>query len=269
MSRCFAQQIFSLENEFYWNQMPRKDTALINKFIQLTPLDFEYYKLGDKYTPTLKDLANALHELDLNNDGLEDIIFDGQSGGEPRQISIYINRGKQFKKIFNDYQGILKLEFTKGILSTLTIKDWGCCAEVNVANKFYKVIEIDNELKFKLVKIVKYIDGTKLPKKYCTTTKVLKILNNNYNLRASPVIDDTTEFYYGGEPTIGNTVGLIKEGSLGTVIGESIDDTGRVWYFVSIMPEFELKATVFYDSADEIKSHKCGWVSSRFVEVQK
>src|SRR5690554_7127190 len=92
----YSQEI-NLSKEFLWPENENMNSALIEKFIDLTPQEFQNYRLNEPYSLTISDLTKALHIIDLNNDGLDDIIFDGLSGGEPRQISIFINNGHSFE----------------------------------------------------------------------------------------------------------------------------------------------------------------------------
>src|SRR5690554_7543211 len=80
----YGQEI-NMELTFDWPNNTQDDDAFIEEFIASTPNDFQQYKLNERYTPTLSDLFEALHVIDLNNDGLKDVIFDGLSGGEPRR----------------------------------------------------------------------------------------------------------------------------------------------------------------------------------------
>lgn len=262
-------QDMNLSSEFSWSKIEKNNPSLISRFIDLTPKEFEFYKLDESYSLTIQDLINDLHVVDINNDGLDDIIFDGSSGGEANEISIFINKSNSFEKIFTDYQGILSVEFDKGILNKINIKDWGCCAEFIVTTKFYDVKFRNGEFEFVQKKSFKYLENTFLPVTYWNETKKISVLNDNYNLRFSPQIDDTSEVYYVGEPTYRNKIGKLKNNTKAIAIAESTDTTGRVWFFVAIYPEFDVSESYFYNYKDEIKSYKCGWISSRFIEIQE
>lgn len=261
-------QNISLSTEFKWSDIEKENHLLKKRFIELTPNEFEIYRLKEPYTPTLSDLINDLHVIDINNDGLDDVVFDGMSGGEPREIAIFLNNGNTFSKIFTDYQGITKIEIQNGILTKINIKDWGCCANFIVTTKFYDVEYKDGVFEFNQKMSFKYVENTVLPDKYWSATKTVEILNDNYNLRFSPEIDDKTIIYLDTEPTFGNTIGKLSKNSFAIALGESTDATGRIWFFVALTPEFELKESYLYDSKNEMKSYKCGWISSRFVDIQ-
>ena len=49
--------------------------------------------------PNLSDLENHLHVIDFNDDGLDDIVFEGSLGGEADAIMIFINTGLSFEEI--------------------------------------------------------------------------------------------------------------------------------------------------------------------------
>lgn len=261
----YGQEI-NMELTFDWPNNTQDDDAFIEEFIASTPNDFQQYKLNERYTPTLSDLFEALHVIDLNNDGLKDVIFDGLSGGEPRLISIYINKGGYFDNVFDEYQQISNMEFNQGILSRLQIKDWDCCAGINETYRLYDVAYVNNKFIFKPIEAYRYLKTTDLPSKYWSETKTVRILNDNYNMRLSPKIDNTTEYYFELKPQLGNIIAQLPKRSIAVALAESIDETGRVWYFVAVPPFIRIRNSRILDFDDEIKSYKCGWISSRYVE---
>lgn len=260
-----GQNKFQLQEDFSWEEVENWNPQLIEKFIQLTPNEFEYYRMNEPYYPNLDSLKKALHVVDINGDKKEDIVFDGQTLGEPREISIFINQGKTFKKVFSDRQGILKMEFKDGSLSRLHLLDWGCCADYRSFVKFYDVKLEKGELKFKFQAKFQYIQNTNLPQLYCDTLKQIKVLNNMYNLRSMPWVDDTSSYGYEGQEVKGNVLGKLPKDAKALVLAKEFDATNRLWYFVAVLPKCDLTQTVFFEDPKEIKSYKCGWISSRFV----
>lgn len=263
-----AQNNYEMNVNFSWAEVEKWNPQLIEKFIQLTPKEFEYYRMNEPYYPNLDSLKKVLHVLDLNGDKIDDIVFDGQTLGEPREISLFINNGKEFKKVFSDWQGILKMELNAGRLTRLHILDWGCCADYRTFVKFYDVKHEKGELKFELQSNFQYLQNTYLPELYCDTLKHVKVLNNLYNLRTSPLIDDTSIYGYEGQEVKGNILGKIPKNARAMVLAKLIDADSRLWYLVAVLPEYDLMQTVFFDDPQKIKSYKCGWISSRFVLVE-
>lgn len=261
-------QEISLNKSFDWKTVEKNNPKLLEDFINSTPDEFDYYKQEKKYYPNINDLKNDLHVIDLNNDNLDDIVFDGYTGGEPREISFFINTGKLFEKIFSDLQGISKMEFNNNVLSKLIINDWGCCGEFVITQKEYDVFPNYGILLFELKRTLKYIDNTELPTEYWLKPKTIEVLNDKYNLRYSPTIDKVTESFYSPKPTYGNIIGNLSKGVEAIAIGESTDETGRIWFFVSVLPKYNISNSYFYDIPGSQKSYKCGWVSSRFVKIK-
>jgi hypothetical protein len=75
----FAQEnlFFPLKNEFSWIVIEKPNKVLKSRFIKISPKEFEYYLQKCKDCTSLKDLDNCLHVFDFNDDGLDDIGFDG------------------------------------------------------------------------------------------------------------------------------------------------------------------------------------------------
>jgi hypothetical protein len=265
-SYCQQDLYFPLSNEFDWSKIEKQKSDLKAKLIKDFPNEFEYYRQVRDIGPNMKDLDSCLHVIDFNNDRLDDLIFDGWSGGEPRLISIFINNGKSFDKVFTDYQGIHKMIFQDNKVSKLYIQDWGCCCEYIVRNKIYSVNNNSKLPKIQLINQLQYIERTEFPVKYFDKPIKFEVSNNNYKIRFSPVIDDTTEVGYCGELRNGNWLGKIKSGTLGYALSEKSDTTGRIWWFVAIVPDSQLSESLYFDIKEESKSYKLGWISSRYVK---
>lgn len=257
-----AQEIYSFTPDFSWKDIEKKNPTLIEKFIELTPAEeFDYYREPE-------DLAKVLHTVDLNNDKLEDVIFDGQVSEDERAIVIYLNKGSSFKKEFSKEQHILHLSFDKGVLSTLVIEDEGCCGEVITRDQFYEVkLKSTGDFQFKLIKSFEFLQETELPETYWKISKNVKVQHDKYKVRSAPVIDDSTS--HADDEGVGNVIGLMPQYAEALAMAEAADATGRVWYFVGIYPGYPLTNTPFYEPKDGLISFKCGWISSRFVEVVK
>jgi hypothetical protein len=217
--------------------------------------------------PTLADLEKHLHIIDFNDDDLDDIIFDGYSGEEPMEISIFINTENSFVKIFTEYQEIYKIVFENGKVQRLYIQDGGCCAEIVGINKIYYVNYSSKLPKVNRISEAQYLlDWTEYPNKYFDKPIKFEVLNNKYNIKFSPIIDDTTEVWYCGEPQNGNSLGKIKSGSIGYALAEETDSTGRIWWFVAMIPDSKIYEPIYYEGKISSDTYKLGWISSRFVK---
>ena len=269
---------FPLTEEFDWTSIEKQNLEFKRMFIKNHPEEFEYYKLNDEYTPSLSDLENHLHIIDFNGDGLDDIIFHGESGGEPIEISIFINTGDSFVKIFTEEQQIHKIVFENGKVHKLYIQDDGCCCADIGINKIFTVDYSSKLPKINLITEMQYIkwrfnthsdnndNNAEYPSHYFDKPIKFEILNDKYNIRFSPFIDGSTEFAHCGQFWDGNSVGKIKFGSIGYALAEKTDSTGRIWWFVAMDPNSVIYESIYYDDKISPNSYKLGWISSRFVK---
>jgi hypothetical protein len=255
---------FPLNKEFEWTNFEKQDQELKTRFINNLPDDFEFYtQYGD-----MSNFETGLHVVDFNADGLNDIIFTGYFGGEAENILIFINTGQSFAKIFTETRKIHKIVFEKGKVQKMYIQDGGCCCEYLLTNKIFSV-DYSSELpKINLISQMQYLNNSieEYPSSYFEKTIKFEVLNDKYNIRFSPVIDDTTQVWYCGEPQNGNSLGKIKLGSIGYALAEKIDSTGRIWWFVALHPNSKIYESIYYEDDIRPNSYKLGWISSRFVK---
>lgn len=252
---------------FDWSTVQyKKDTSIFKSFIKNHKAEFEYYLLKEEYTPTINDLYQDLYLIDLNNDKKLDIIFDGQSGGEPYSIKIFLNYKNFYKQVLDVQQSIKKMEFNGLVLSKLFITDWGCCAEIIEHNYIYKVDFSKISEQFELIYTSQSYENLKWPNYYFDSIIKFKTLNDNYNFRFEAVIDDTTKYDIEPGLFMGNSIGKIPKNSIGYALSEKKDKTGRIWWFVAIDSSAELENCLYYLDESKKNSYYLGWISSRFVE---
>ena len=256
---------FPLSNEFEWTNFEKQDQELKKRFIQNLPDDFEFYT---HYGGGMSNLEAGLHIVDFNGDGLNDIIFNGYLGGEAEYIIIFINTGQSFVKIFTETQKFHKIVIKDRKAHRLYVRDGGCCCDYIGTNKIFSV-NYNSELPvINLISQTQFVNISQeeYPGKYFEEPIKFEVLNDRYNIRFSPVINDTTEIGYCGELRYGNSLGKIKSGSIGYALAEKNDSTGRTWWYVAMQPNAEIYESVYYDEKISPNTYKLGWISSRFVK---
>lgn len=250
-------------NEFNWKEYELVDISTKKEFLSRTNEFNEFFKSG---LYTKHSILNDLHTTDLNGNGRNDIVFDGLSGGEPRRIAIYINEKDGFTKVFDDFQKILKLKFQDNKLSQIWIENRGCCGDPIVELKTYNV-SYDNTLpRFEKVIQSRYFSdcSSKLPEKKFDKPKKIEVQNDSYNIRFAPEINNSSDYCW--DQITGNIIGSLRKGQIGFSLGESIDDTGRIWWFSAFPPETEIEDCFFYQHGI-LEDWALGWISSRFVKI--
>ena len=275
---CFSQQdlIFPIvdASHFEWKNIEKKPAASeVDKFIKSTPKEFQVYKQKDPTITSwnLDSLRKDLHFLDLNGDGKNDIVFEGQSGGEGREIIIFINMGTSYRKVFSAFQEVVKMEWHDNRLTRLFIYDWGCCAEYLTRYMTYDVnYSQTNMPTFKKVFQGLFFNEGIKPDNLLEKPFRFKVLIEGYKIRIAPIIDDTSYQIWTEDSTkdalLGTTIGRLTKGATGTAIAKKQDNTGRVWLFVQIDELYLPKNNIFY-LENKFPTKLLGWISSRFIKT--
>lgn len=253
---------------FSWKGIEKQDEILKAQFVKQAPVliksEYEFYNTPGN---TEKIFGDYCHVLDINNDGLNDIMYIGSTGGEGSEVVIFLNTKNGFKNIFKQLQHIKKLEFKENRLSRLYIYDDGCCADYNDFNRIYEVNYNSNIPKFNTIYFTANTHKAYFPKKYFNEPIYFQVLNNNYKMRDSAAVDDTTKNGMGGIEFIGNNIDTLNKGTKGRAIASQTDKTGRVWWLVEIDSSYHAYGNLFYKQEGEKRTtSKMGWISSRYVK---
>jgi len=207
---------------------------------------------------------NFTKAVDLNNDGLQDVIYSGPSGGEPSIVYFFIQTNSGFEEVFEAMQGIEKVIWNGQLLDKVFTSDWGCCAAFHLINSVYEV-KYNQQNKPNFTKVFQTIEvGDELtkPKSYFSDPIEFTVDNEGYKLRLTPQIDDTTEYQW--IEITGNTIATLKQGTRGTALASQTDETGRVWWYVSIDLDDNVQNCILRNT-DEFPTKVIGWISSRYV----
>lgn len=229
--------------------------------------DYEFYFNPD-YEVSEK-FSDAFHFVDLNNDRLPDVVYDGRSGGEGGMVHIYMHRQFRMEKVFGDIMTILAWTFTDKKLRSIVTYDYGCCAEVVNLEKHYTV---DAKFNFSLARqrailsgMVVDDDDSQTPDKFFEKPLRFKTINKDYALRFSPEISDELPYGLEEKNNKGNIISLYPQGAEGIAWGYKKDSTGREWWLVEMAPQKRLSFTQYWHSYEE-PTYQYGWMSSRFLE---
>jgi hypothetical protein len=163
------------------------------------------------------------------------------------------------------------MEWRDKRLYKLYIDDWGCCADYRDTKRIYE-ITYD---KANFPSFVKMYQGMSIYQEEKPDTLLDKplrfeVLNDHYNIRSIPAVDDTSEQIWTAEndlPFVGNVIGKLPKGARGTAIAKKTDATGREWWYVEMDEEFFPLGLAFTKRDEDYPTKVIGWVSSRFVKV--
>ena len=230
-------------------------------------LELERQAIADARSHSI--LAKGFHShvkfVDLNNDQLADVIYTGPRAGYDMQVvAIFVREANTFRRVFSGAQSIFKIEWEREKLSKIYVSNWGCCADPLLTRTIYDVTYSSNNIPV-FTKKERYSElrvDIEKPKSYLKTPIRFEVKNEEYKLRLSPKIDETTEYYE--LDATGNTIFKMTKGATGTAYGTAEDETGRVWWYVAMDADTRHREgiTLFPKS-----HHIIGWLSSRYVTI--
>jgi hypothetical protein len=203
--------------------------------------------------------------LELNNDGKPDMIFQGESSGEPQCVKIHLSNENGFDGSIVFMQYLKKLVVENGQIKSITLLDPGCCSEYVEQELTYF---FDENLNYKLVRHRARIGELERQYNILESPIHFEVINDKYKLRGKPVINDTGTFIH-DHPNLGNTIAVFEKGATGKAWAVDKSDPEREWWYVEMNPTSDtLEFDIFtYQSASKLK--RLGWMSSRYLKQIK
>jgi hypothetical protein len=261
----FSQDLkyFDSKNKLDWSQFESVEVT-----IDLLESNFDFLK-NNPY-PELEYIIKNLdkfHLLDIDNDQVNELIYNGWNGGEGEMIVIYkLKDGyyKEHQRFFGRIKDIRKTEIN---LIRFIVYDYACCAGYVDNMETFDFNPISKQ--FDIVGSIAKIDETSLPSDWIEPIR-FEIKNTPYNLRYSPeIITGLKNGEYDFSPINGqNITASYKAGDKGIAYAESTDSTGRVWWFVIMDSKPDSGESLYYDGNNKFDDYKpIGWISSRYVDI--
>lgn len=212
------------------------------------------------------DDENSFSFVDLNNDNKIDIIYYGYLSSELMVSIIFMNSDKGYYYLGEIIGTIKKIEKTNFIFDVKTYISI-CCAghQYSINNHTIDFTKKSGELYHKQRMIfTDYIDK---PKTLLKKEIPFVVMNETYSLRFNPFINDSDiEVQVTAEAYLkGNKLASYPKGSKGIAIADSVDNTGRVWWFV-VMDPADIDDKNFFPDNINIPTYYTGWMSNRYLK---
>jgi len=230
-----------------------RDTALIASFYQKM-----FHELKDdtpiEYYP-YEDFSSWLYTIDINNDGLKDIIYSGYTQGEPEITIIFIKKGGGFYKVFSEYQYLTDIRFSEGKVSRFVLDNPGCCDDHQVVISEYAVKHENGWPQFTVLKTHGYTTITEIPKVLFETPLRFSIREAFVSLATTTdnrSFNDQVEADY-------HFIGKYKEGAIGIALAGKRNNSGE-WIFVRMDPSSKLVGVSSYSRFVDHPTHIYGWI---------
>jgi hypothetical protein len=209
-----------------------------------------------------KDWKKRIFPVDINHDGLTDILFSGFSGGEADITRLYLNRNGQFDLLFEDYQYISSWKMADRKLSSIQVTDPGCCAEYLIFTRDYNILWDDNMPRFVKGKQIVWYQHTELPRSLFSQPVPFIAVSDTLTLRASAAHLD--EPYNPVLDNFGNIIAKYRNKCHGIILARKAPQAGNEWFFVEIYPDLMPSASILYGT-EKLPTFVRGWVSGRSI----
>lgn len=222
-------------------------------------------------------LKNNAFYTDLNGDDKLDMLLfiDGFWNGDG--IEIYLDKNGFLEKVYArslyKISKVFKPTTPQSVFYLSSIEyhysTWPYLASYSEVTIFKNSVIKD---------ITYFFEETEFPQKI-TMNKPFRVVNDKYNLRMTPLIDNRTDLDYSSEGQIGNVILELAKGDEGIALADYEDETGRVWWFVRVKNNINKSLDQFYyiDAKGErynlekgyettFDKPMYGWISSNYIE---
>lgn len=262
----------SVANELYFiydncndfTSKPVNDELIVQKLVSSLP-----YTFSEKTKNLLLDSKFGNFYYFNINSITSGIIYIGKPDIEEILNVIWIKNNNENEYTFiSDFYGKIKcsLKDSDSNIQFIVSSDWCCGADVGTI-QIYKYFDENTKKIFRCFQRIKIPYNLNFPENLITPLRFI-IQNEKYKLRASPEINnlpDSSDLERYGVIE-GNTLASIEKNSTGTAYAESIDSTGRKWWFVILDKNTNISDS-WLSGWGKKSDLYCGWLSSRFTTV--
>ncbi len=214
---------------------------------------------------------DRFHVVDIDADGLPDIVFDGGhgAGAEGIETRIYRNAGTRFElAAYADAEIYAIGRHPPGQTPSLVLDDhpFGMCEVSDRRLRFLRRSSPPNTALYQQFDEVRYLDlpDSRWPRAALPSPIRVRVAQDQYRLRAAPALDDSTE-HGDCEEHHGNTLAAFRLGSTAWALAQLRVGT-RLWYFVMTDPGSVLTEPGA-DQSVTSQARLIGWMSARFLEA--
>jgi len=174
-----------------------------------------------------------------------------------------------YHKVFDKFGELINIiKHDSFVPISLVLKDIECCGSNQIVYEIYNLVKLHGKSEYILSAKYSSYRETELPKDSFVSPRLFEVKNEKYFLRLNPYIE-TSNKYEEDLHIDGNIVQIYKSKSKGYAIAEEKDSTGRIWWFVIMMNNLDIKGTLSEGGNNEIKNYSIGWMSSRYLKEIK
>lgn len=215
----------------------------------------------------LEDNLSDFHFVDYDLNGIMDIIYSGYGGTDSMRTLIFeLGKDGAYYSTFNKFGEIINvIKYGACTPVSLVLRDVECCGGNQIVYEVYHYSKEVSLSKYLLSAKYSSYRETELPKVISGSSILFQVVYEKYYLRLNPIVDKNQE--YNEDLRInGNIAQTYTSGSKGYAIAEKRDLTGRVWWFVIMLNNLNIKGTASVGSNNSVHNYSIGWMSSKYLK---
>lgn len=226
--------------------------------------NFPYYDLLN----SVEEHQSDFHLVDIDNDNINELIYNGWSGGEGELVIIYKRINHKYIKQQVFFGRILDLKKSSTGIE-LVVLDYSCCAGYVDHVEVFRYNFVSKQ--FEIINDIAKLRETEIPSQLIKPIR-FEIVNTPYYLRYSPeILTDLDKAYLDFDPIEGQNIAAIYEaGDRGIAYAESTDSTGRIWWLVIMDQLPDNDKYLYYEGNNDYEYYRpVGWISSKYLKIVK
>jgi hypothetical protein len=215
------------------------------------------------------DLA-PWHVVDLDGDGRPELVrTEGNPPGlETTEGRAYRNTSRgMVVQTWGEARivGLVPLAAGPGAYLVLKSAPFGMCESAATWLAFLRPADTTDSVPFREESRVHLTDLVTWPQTWLQVPVRVRVTQEQYNMRAAPLVDDTSRSSDGcDQPIRGNVVATFGLGATGVALAQQRVGE-RIWYFLVTDPGASLTST--FGFGDRPGARVAGWMSSRWLET--
>lgn len=238
--------------------------------IRVTDMRQRLARAGVSLAAFEREDRNKFRIVDIDLDGRGDIVFNGGrcAGCEGVETRIYRDAGTRFDlAVFPDEVVYAVGRQAPDQTPSLVLRDqpFGMCDVSDHSLRFYRRSSPPDTALYQQYDEVRFLDlpGSRWPQAALPAPIRVRVAQDQYNLRAAPIVDDSTRHDDCAEHR-GNVFAAFRVGT--TALALAQQQVGpRLWYFVMTDPGSTITSPGSQESQAS-QARLVGWMSSRFLE---
>ncbi|MDD4051362.1 MAG: hypothetical protein PHR28_05620 [candidate division Zixibacteria bacterium] len=266
LTGSYAELFKSINDTIDWTKYESNAVDTVKTAI-MKQMEAEQITVNDPSDQILE----RTHLMDIDADGIDDIIFNGFTGSGAESEIILIcrrtERGLQTAlKAWGRITGIYRISPWGPV--GFRVFAYGCCGATDDYVEDYYSSLYCGMIKYQLASRILIERQTPLPRSFYLKGKPFQIPRDGGKLRYGPVVDDEVMEDEDHRIAHGNVLVDYSISAAGIVLGEEVDSLGMMWEFVLMNSDAKPTWEFYTDHRggnSEERARIVGWIEAPYL----